>query len=55
MSNIGKRMNTVTANDAKDDFGRRIDPAREPRAVAKRGRSVIFVTAMEERVKKARE
>jgi hypothetical protein len=48
-------MNTVTAKDAKYDFGRRIDLAREPRAVAKRGRSVIVVMAMEERVKKARE
>jgi hypothetical protein len=44
-------MNSVTAKDAKYDFGRRIDLAREPRA--KRGRFVIVVMAME--VKKARE
>jgi hypothetical protein len=37
-------MNTVTAKDA-NGFGRRIDLAREPRALAKRGRSVIVVMA----------
>ena len=40
-------MQTLTAKDAKYDFGRLIDLARaEPVAVAKHGRSVVVVMAV---------
>jgi len=42
-------MQTLTAKDAKYGFGRLIDLARaEPVAVAKHGRTVIVVMAVEE-------
>lgn len=42
-------MRTLTAKDAKYGFGRLIDLARaEPVAVAKHGRPVIVVMAVEE-------
>lgn len=42
-------MQTLTAKDAKYGFGRLIDIARaEPVAVAKHGRTVIVVMAVEE-------
>jgi len=42
-------MKVLTAKDAKYGFGRPIDVARpEPVAVAKHGRPVIVVMAMEE-------
>ena len=42
-------MKTLTAKDAKYGFGRLIDLARpEPVAVAKHGRPVVVVTAVEE-------
>jgi prevent-host-death family protein len=45
----GKQMQTLTAKDAKYGFGRLIDLARaEPVAVAKHGRPVVVVMAVEE-------
>jgi prevent-host-death family protein len=45
----GSRMKTLTAKDAKYCFGRLIDLARaEPVAVAKHGRPVVVVMAVEE-------
>lgn len=42
-------MQTLTAKDAKYGFGRLIDLARaEPVAVAKHGRTVVVVLAIEE-------
>ena len=42
-------MNTLSAKDAKYGFGRLIDLARaEPVAVAKHGRPVVVVMAVEE-------
>ena len=42
-------MKTLSAKDAKYGFGRLIDLARaEPVAVAKHGRSVVVVMAVEE-------
>lgn len=42
-------MQTLTAKDAKYGFGRLIDLARaEPVAVAKHGRPVVVVVAVEE-------
>lgn len=42
-------MQTLSAKDAKYGFGRLIDLARaEPVAVAKHGRSVVVVMAIEE-------
>jgi prevent-host-death family protein len=42
-------MKTLTAKDAKYGFGRLIDLARaEPVAVAKHGRPVVIVMAVEE-------
>ena len=42
-------MQTLTAKDAKYGFGRLIDLARaEPVAVAKHGRTVVVVMAIEE-------
>ena len=42
-------MRTLTAKDAKYSFGRLIDLARaEPVAVAKHGRPVVVVMAIEE-------
>lgn len=42
-------MQTLSAKDAKDGFGRLIDLARaEPVAVAKHGRPVVMVMAIEE-------
>ena len=42
-------MKTLTAKDAKYSFGRLIDFARaEPVTVAKRGRPVVVVMAVEE-------
>ncbi|MBM3346304.1 MAG: type II toxin-antitoxin system Phd/YefM family antitoxin [Betaproteobacteria bacterium] len=42
-------METLTAKDAKYGFGRLIDLARaEPVAVAKQGRPVVMVMAIEE-------
>jgi len=42
-------MQTLTAKDAKYGFGRLIDLARaEPVAVAKHGRTVVVVLAVEE-------
>jgi prevent-host-death family protein len=47
--NPGSRMQTLTAKDAKYGFGRLIDLARaEPVAVAKHGRTVVVVLAIEE-------
>ena len=44
-----EKMQTLTAKDAKYGFGRLIDLARaEPVAVAKHGRTVIVVMAVEE-------
>jgi prevent-host-death family protein len=48
-SNTGNRMKTLTAKDAKYGFGRLIDLARaEPVAVAKHGRPVVVMMAVEE-------
>lgn len=45
----GSRMQTLSAKDAKYGFGRLIDLARaEPVAVAKHGRPVVVVMAIEE-------
>ena len=45
----GSRMKTLSAKDAKYGFGRLIDLARaEPVAVAKHGRPVVVVMAVEE-------
>lgn len=45
----GSRMQTMSAKDAKYGFGRLIDLARaEPVAVAKHGRPVVVVMAIEE-------
>ena len=45
----GSRMKTLSAEDAKYGFGRLIDLARaEPVAVAKHGRPVVAVMAVEE-------
>ena len=45
----GSRMKTLAAKDAKYGFGRLIDLARaEPVAVAKHGRPVVVVMAVEE-------
>jgi prevent-host-death family protein len=45
----GTGMKTLTAKDAKYGFGRLIDLARaEPVAVAKHGRPVVVVMAVEE-------
>jgi prevent-host-death family protein len=45
----GSRMQTLSAKDAKYSFGRLIDLARaEPVTVAKHGRPVIVVMAVEE-------
>ena len=45
----GSRMQTLSAKDAKYGFGRLIDLARaEPVAVAKHGRPVVVVMAVEE-------
>jgi prevent-host-death family protein len=42
-------MKTLTAKEAKDGFGRLIDLARaEPVVVAKHGRAVVVVMAVEE-------
>lgn len=42
-------MRTLTAKEAKDGFGRLIDLARvEPVTVAKHGRAVVVVMAVEE-------
>ena len=42
-------METLTANDARYDFGRLIDLVRaEPVAVARDGRPVVVVMAVEE-------
>jgi len=42
-------MKTLTAKEAKDGFGRLIDLARaEPVIVAKHGRAVVVVLAVEE-------
>ena len=42
-------MKTLTAKEAKDGFGRLIDLARaEPVTVAKHGRAVVVVMAVEE-------
>jgi prevent-host-death family protein len=46
---MGIHMKTLTARDAKYGFGRLIDLARaEPVAVAKHGRPVVVVIAVEE-------
>ena len=46
---MGSAMKTLTAKDAKYSFGRLIDLARvEPVTVAKRGRPVVVVMAVEE-------
>ncbi len=46
---MGSRMKTLTAKDAKYGFGRLIDLARaEPVTVAKHGRPVVVVMAVEE-------
>jgi prevent-host-death family protein len=45
----GQMMQTVSAKDAKYNFGRLIDTARaEPVTVEKHGRAVIVVLAVEE-------
>lgn len=45
----GSQMQTLSAKDAKYGFGRLIDLARaEPVAVAKHGRPVVVVMAIEE-------
>lgn len=45
----GSRMQTLSAKDAKYGFGRLIDLARaDPVAVAKHGRPVVVVMAIEE-------
>jgi prevent-host-death family protein len=45
----GSQMKTLSAKDAKYGFGRLIDLARaEPVAVAKHGRPVVVVMAIEE-------
>ena len=45
----GSRMKTLSAKDAKYGFGRLIDLARaEPVAVAKHGRPVVAVMAVEQ-------
>jgi hypothetical protein len=47
-SNTGIRMKVLTAKDAKCGFGRLIDLARaEPVAIAKHGRSVVVVKALD--------
>jgi prevent-host-death family protein len=49
LTNEEDRMKTLTAKDAKYGFGRLIDLARaEPVAVAKHGRTVVVVMAVEE-------
>lgn len=49
LTNVEDRMKTLTAKDAKYAFGRLIDLARaEPVAVAKHGRTVVVVMAVEE-------
>lgn len=46
---MGEAMRTLNAKDAKYGFGRLIDLARvEPVAVAKHGRPVVVVMAVEE-------
>ena len=46
---MGSAMKTLTAKDAKYSFGRLIDLARaEPVTVAKHGRPVVVVMAVEE-------
>ena len=46
---MGRRMQALTAKDAKNGFGRLMDLARaEPVAVAKHGRPVVVVMAVEE-------
>lgn len=46
---MGEAMQTLNAKDAKYGFGRLIDLARiEPVAVAKHGRPVVVVMAVEE-------
>ena len=46
---MGSVMKTLTAKDAKYSFGRLIDLARaEPVTVAKHGRPVVVVMAVEE-------
>jgi prevent-host-death family protein len=48
-NNAGIVMKTLTAKDAKYGFGRLIDLARaEPVVVAKHGRPVVVVMAIEE-------